>query len=368
MKFTIPTQELNAGISTVVKAMGSRTTISILEGIYTEASGDSLLLRCTDLSLQIETTIPAAIEEEGAVVMPGRLFSELVRRLPGEETEISTEKDTVYIHSGRARTNMQSENASDFHCMPKVKEEYSVTLSQGTLKSMIRQCIFASAQDDSKPILTGVLLEMRPDELCMVALDGYRLALRREKLLSGMDEKDAVIPARSLLEIGRMLEDRDDAVKVIFSGTHVMVDMGHTKVTTRLLDGEFIRYKQILPDGQNTRVQVNRQELLDSIERVSLMAREGKKNHIRFSFGADTLTLSANSEIGSSQEEISINLVGSDLDIAFNAKFFSDVLKVLEDEELFLDMNNNISPCVVRPVQGERFYYLVLPVRLFTGA
>ena len=368
MKFTIPTQELNSGISTVVKAMGSRTTISILEGIYTEASGDSLLLRCTDLSLQIETTIPATIEEEGACVLPGRLFSELVRRLPGEETEIYTQNDTVYINSGRARTNVQSENATDFHSMPNVKEEYSVSLSQGTLKSMIRQCIFASAQDDSKPILTGVLLEMRADSLCMVALDGYRLALRREQLLSGMAEKDAVIPARSLLEISRMLEDRDDAVKIIFSNTHVMMDMGYTKVTTRLLDGEFIRYKQILPDGQTTRVQVNRQELLDSIDRVSLMAREGKKNHIRFSFIDNVLTLSANSEIGSSQEEISVNIIGNELDIAFNAKYFSDVLKILDDNELYLDMNNNISPCVVRPINGEMFYYLVLPVRLFTGA
>ncbi|MEA5059510.1 MAG: DNA polymerase III subunit beta [Clostridia bacterium] len=368
MKFTIQTQELNAGISTVVKAMGTRTTISILEGIYIEASGDAVLLRCTDLSLQIETIVPANIEEEGACVMPGRLFSELVRRLPAEETQIYNEKETIYINSGRARTYVQSESASDFHSMPPVREEYSVTLAQGTLKSMIRQCIFASAQDESKPILTGVLLEMRPEELCMVALDGYRLALRRETLLSGAAEKNAVIPARSLLEISRMLEDRDDTVKVIFSGTHVMMDMGHTKVTTRLLDGEFIRYKQILPDSHTTRVQVNRQELLDSIDRVSLMAREGKKNHIKFSFSTDTLSLSANSEIGSSQEEINVNIVGSDLDIAFNAKYFSDVLKVLEDDELYLDMNNNISPCVVRPIQGERFYYLVLPVRLFTGA
>ena len=367
MKFTINTQELNAGISTVIKAMGNRTTISILEGIYIEATAEGLLLRCTDLSVQIETLLDASVEEEGACVLPGRLFSELARRLPAEETEIYTEKETVYITSGRARTNVQSESASEFHCMPAVKEEYNVSLAQGTLKSMIRQCIFASAQDESKPILTGVLLEMRPEALCMVALDGYRLALRREALLSGMEEKDAVIPARSLMEIGRMLEDREDAVKVIFSATHVMMDMGHTKVTTRLLDGEFIRYKQILPDGHTTRVQVNRQELLDSIERVSLMAREGKKNHIKFSFQGDILTLSANSEIGSSTEEINVNLIGSELDIAFNAKYFSDVLKVLEDEELFLDMNNNISPCVVRPIQGEQYYYLVLPVRLFTG-
>ena len=351
MRFTIDTQELNSGINTVIKAIGNRTTISILEGIYLEATFNGLLLRCTDLSLQIETILPAHVSQEGACVMPGRLFSELARRLPGEETEIYTEENTVYISSGRARTNMQSENPGEFHCMPPVKEEYAVSISQGTFKSMIRQCIFASAQDESKPILTGVLLEMRPESLRMVALD----------------DKDAVIPARSLMEIGRMLEEREDLLKVIFSATHVMIDMGHTKVTTRLLDGEFIRYRQILPDGQTTRAQVDRQELLDSIERVSLMAREGKKNHIRFSFQPECLTLSANSEIGFSTEEIAINLTGNPLDIAFNARYFSDVLKALEDEALMLDMNNNISPCVVRPLQGDRFYYLVLPVRLFTG-
>lgn len=367
MRFTIDTQELNSGINTVIKAIGNRTTISILEGIYLEATFNGLLLRCTDLSLQIETILPAHVSQEGACVMPGRLFSELARRLPGEETEIYTQDNTVYISSGRARTNMQSEKPGEFHCMPPVKEEYAVSISQGTFKSMIRQCIFASAQDESKPILTGVLLEMRPESLRMVALDGYRLALRQEPLLSGREDKDAVIPARSLMEIGRMLEDREDLLKVIFSATHVMIDMGHTKVTTRLLDGEFIRYRQILPDGQTTRAQVDRQELLDSIERVSLMAREGKKNHIRFSFQPECLTLSANSEIGFSTEEIAINLTGNPLDIAFNARYFSDVLKALEDEALMLDMNNNISPCVVRPLQGDRFYYLVLPVRLFTG-
>ena len=151
MRFTIDTQELNSGINTVIKAIGNRTTISILEGIYLEATFNGLLLRCTDLSLQIETILPAHVSQEGACVMPGRLFSELARRLPGEETEIYTEENTVYISSGRARTNMQSENPGEFHCMPPVKEEYAVSISQGTFKSMIRQCIFASAQDESKP-------------------------------------------------------------------------------------------------------------------------------------------------------------------------------------------------------------------------
>ena len=367
MRFTIDTQDLNAGISTVIKALGNRTTVNILEGIYTEASGDNVLLRCTDLSLQIETILPAAVEEEGACVLPGRLFSELVRRLPGETTSIRSEESTVHIESGRAKTAVQSENAKDFHNMPDVRQEFAVSIQKGVFKNMIRQCIFATAQDDSKPILTGVLFEICGNTLSMVALDGYRLALRKENIAEDIGEQSVVIPARSLIEIGKTLEDSEDKVKVIFSKTHVMIDMGYTHITTRLMDGEFIRYKQILPSTHTTRVRISRQELLDSIERVSLMARESKKNHIKFTFEGDILTVSANSDIGNSSEEIMIDSKGSDIDIAFNAKFFSDVLKVLDDSDVYLDMNNNISPCVVMPVQGESYYYLILPVRLFSG-
>ena len=154
---------------------------------------------------------------------------------------------------------------------------------------------------------------------------------------------------------------------MVFSATHVMIDMGHTRIITRLMDGEFIRYRQILPDSHTTHVRVNRAELLDSIERVSLMARESKKNHVKFSFEDGQVTITANSEIGASKEIVNIDRMGSDIDIAFNAKYFSDVLKVLDDEYVCLDMNTNISPCVVKPETGDEYYYLILPVRLFSG-
>ena len=252
--------------------------------------------------------------------------------------------------------------------MSTVTREHIIKLKCDGFKNMIRQCIFAAAQDDSKPILAGALLEQHEGDLSLVALDGYRLAMRRERVSAGMlADRSAVIPARSLLEISKILPDSDQDFDMIFSKTHVMIDLSHTNITARLMDGEFIKYKQILPDGHKTRVRVNRQELMSGIDRVALMAREGKSNLIKFTFAGNKLTIAANSELGRSHEEITVDAMGEDIEIAFNSKYFTDVLRVLDDEEIYLDMNNNISPCVVRPVQGNAFYYLILPVRLFSG-
>lgn len=367
MKLTVDTQELNAVLAVVSKALSAKSTVSILEGIYMAAENSELLLRCTDMSLQIEGTIGANVEKGGACVLPGRLFTDLVRKLPGEETYFSLEKSSMQVQSGIASTTMQTDNAKDYISMPDVMREFSITISKPALKGMIRQCIFATAQDDAKPILRGVLLELDGDVMSMVALDGYRLAMRRERVKVHGEFINSVLPARALLEISRILDDNDEDINLIFSRTHVMIDMGSTRIITRLMDGEFIRYRQILPTSHTTRVRANRQELMDSIDRVSLMAREGKKNHIRFSFEEKALTITANSEIGNSREVIDIDRVGNDLDIAFNAKYFSDVLKVLDDEYVSLEMNSNISPCVVAPEAGNDYYYLILPVRLFTA-
>ena len=368
MKLTVDTQELNAVLAVASKALSAKSTVSILEGIYMAAENGEVLLRCTDMSLQIEATIGANVEKGGACVLPGRLFADLARKLPGEETSFTLEKSSMLVESGRATTTMQTENAKDYISMPDVHREFSVTISKPALKNMIRQSIFATAQDDSKPILRGVLLELEGDEISMVALDGYRLARRREKVKVNGEFRNSVLPSRGLLEISRILDDNDEEINLIFSKTHVMIDMGCTRIITRLMDGEFIRYRQILPTGHTTRVRANRQELMDSIDRVSLMARESKKNHIKFSIEEKTLTITANSEIGNSREVITIDRVGNDLDIAFNAKYFSDVLKVLDDEYVTLEMNSNISPCVVAPENGSEYYYLILPVRLFTAS
>lgn len=364
MRFRIATRDLKAVNDTVSKALSSHSSIPILEGIYMEAIGKEVLFKCTDLSLQIETIVSADVEEEGGVVLPGRLFMDIVRHMPGEETCISVQKQKASIESGKAFFTLQGDKTEDYHSMPMVKREATVKIGMDEFRSMIRQSIFATAQDEAKPILTGVLAEITREKLTMVALDGYRLAMI-SRAVEGSAEQNAVIPARSLLEIGRILSDEDRPIQVIFSRTHVLLDLGGTKITTRLLDGDFIKYRQILPKDHLLRVRVNRAELLEGIERAALIARSEKSNLIRFQFDKDTLELSANSETGRACEELEVNCIGDPLLIAFNARYFSDVLKALDEEYVFLDMNNGVSPCVIRPIEGDGFYYLVLPVRLF---
>ena len=368
MRFFVDTNELNAGISTVVKALPARTTVSILEGIYMKAAGNTLLLRCSDLSIQIETVVAATVEEEGTIVLPGKLFAEMVRKLTGEMTSFDVKKNTASIESGRFKTTLQGESGAEFHTMSSVSRDLTVTVKPDALKRMVRGCIFAAAQDDSKPILTGALMEVDGNGVTLVALDGYRLALRRESAIEAKGEaSNMIIPARSLLEIARVLPDEGGDVSIVFSRTHIMTDVGDTNITARLMEGEFIKYKQILPDSHATRVRVNRKDLLEGIDRVALMARASKSNLIKLTIADSLVNITANSEIGRSVEDVEASIMGSDIEIAFNARYFTDVLRVLDEEEIYLDMTNNISPCVVRPVQGESFYYLILPVRIFSG-
>ncbi len=368
MKFTLDSKTMNAGISTVIKALSSRPSLPILEGVYIETVEQGVLLKCSDLTLQIECILPANVEEEGSTVAPGRLFCEMARKLPDQDVEFElVGAKTLNMVCGRAKTSMQCANPAEFPDMTFTGDQYAISLPQKELRDMIRQTVFSTAQEDSKPILTGVLIELNEDTLSLVALDGFRLALRRTVLkMSGEGEKEAVVPAKSINEIARILTDSDETVQLSFTKTHVQMDLGHTRVMARLLDGNFIRYRQILPTTQNTRVRVSRVELLESIERAMLLAREGNNNLVRFSIALGHLQLTANSSIGSIDENISVEINGNDIEIAFNARYFSDVLKVLEDEYIYLDMNNNVSPCVVRSIQGDGFYYLILPVRIFS--
>ena len=364
MKLIINTTDLNAGVLAATRALSAKSALPILEGIYICARGNDMMLVCTDMSLRIEATIPAEVREEGAAVVPGRIFSEMVRKLPGETVEIDGDESSIKIKSGRSRSTLQTNRASDYPPMPEIGQRESITIKKSLFRSMVRQTTFATAPDDSNPILTGVLMTIDGDRVQLVALDGFRLAIRRESLRHTCGRLDAVIPVKSLNEIGRIMDDSDDNVEIVLTKSHVMIDLGHTRVLSRLLNVQFINYSAILTDTYNTRVRLNRRDMLDTIERVSLMAREGKTNIVVLEFADDVMTISANSEIGRTNEEQSIEMTGEAQKLAFNAKYLIDALKSLEDEEIFIDLIASDKHCVIRPIDGEAFYYLILPVRM----
>lgn len=369
MRFRVNTAELNEAISIVSKAMPAHSSMPILEGIYLYASANSLFLKCSDMSLQIETEIPAFVEEEGGAVFTGRTFPDLVRRFNGEEVEFESDKNGVVLRSGRSRPSLQVADVKEFPEMKRVDEEFSAEIKQGSLKNMIRQTAFAVSTEDARPILTGICLEFREDDsLWMIALDGFRVAIRREKVRNRTGEKRVVIPSRAMLEIASVLSGGDEEIKLVFSSTHIKIDFGHTKIISRLLDGDYVNYSSFMREQHTSHAVVDCRELQDAIDRVSLLAREAKSNSIRFSFTEDQLSLYANSEKGSIEDQINIQLMGKPIDIAFNAKYILEAIKYIDDEQACLKMSTSVTPIIIEPMEGNAFYYMVLPVRMFNGA
>nr|MDD6335946.1 DNA polymerase III subunit beta [bacterium] len=362
MRLNIPREELISALGTVSRAISSKPTMPILEGILLEGKNGALTLMATDLDLGIETHLPADIEEEGRIVLPGRLFFDIVRKLPEGDVWLevdATERATLTC--GGSKTQLVVQNAENYPPMPSLLASSVITLGAATLKNMIRQTVFAVAADETRPILTGTLLEMQGGQLRLVSLDGHRLALRTEQA-EGPD-LTAVVPGKSLNEVSRVLGD-DGEVQLELSPSHLMCTAGSTRIITRLLSGEFTRYRSILSSGHTTAVTVDARALQDSIERASLLAREGRNNLVTFQMEGESMVITSNSEMGSSREELPVEITGNDLEIRFNARFMLDVLRVLDEDTVRMCFNTPLSPCTICPAEGEAFLYLIMPVRM----
>jgi DNA polymerase-3 subunit beta len=366
MRIRLNKTELSNALSVVTRAIASRTTMPILEGVYMEAMDDHVKLIATDLQKGIETSLPAIVLEKGAVVLPGRLFSEVVRKLPEEEVEIALQGTTVALDCLYSHTTLSAQDAEQYPSLPAVESALPITVSQVKFKDLIRQTIFSVATEELRPALTGALLEINGENCRMVALDGFRLALRQTKLGDNYGSLNAVIPGSSLTEIAKVLSSNaEDKMRITLTATHFLADMGNTRFITRLLDSEYVKYNQILPSEWRSRAKVATSEFGAALERASTLAREGRNNLVRFNMTSSEIVLKADSEFGQANEKIGCKLEGEELEIAFNARYLNDILKNLDEDELYLCFNTNISPCVIRPIEGDDFLYLVLPVRIY---
>lgn len=362
MKFSCDKTNLSVALQTVTKALSSKTTIPILDGIYLQTQGDRVKLICSDSSIAIQTYFSALVEEEGTTLVPGRLFYEVIRKCPEGEI-IFEDKQGVKITSARSQTKLVTLDADQYPPLPTFESSMSITMNNKILKEMIRGCIFAIAEEANaiKPILTGVCCEFKESEVRFVALDGFRLALQRREMPAGTGQ--AIVPGRSLDEIGKILENEEEGCSLCLSDTYVQVTYNDTTIVVRVLDGEFFHYDNILPKDYKIRVKIKTGELLSAIDRASLMAREGKDNLLKFSIDKEQLVITSNSQMGDVYEEIDIWQEGGPLKIAFNAKYFIDALKNIGDPEIYLDFNTQTTPCTVKPTSGNQFLYLFSPVR-----
>lgn len=363
MWFTCEKELLENAINTVQRAASNKTTYAILEGILINAKDNKVTLTATDLDLGIETYINAQVNKNGSIVLNSKLLSELIRKLPNDIITVKMEDNNVFIKCQKSEFTLVGNNPEEFPSLPAINENIMYELSQDLLKNMIKQTIFAIAQDETRPILTGILFEIKDGVLNFVALDGYRLALKSEKI-GNFQNISAVIPGKTLNEISKILEPTDNTVKITFTPNHILFTLDNTKIISRLLDGDFINYRQIVPDEYKLRLKVKTSELLDSIERASLFAREGKTNLVKFDINEDKMVITSNSQIGKVYEEVDIDIEGEGIKIAFNSKYFLDVLRVIDSEEIFLEFTTNVSPCVIKKCDSNNYIYLVLPVRL----
>lgn len=364
MIFICEKQRLQEGISIVQKAITGKSTMSVLEGIYINANKDGLTLIGSDMDVSIETKVNADVINEGSIVIDAKIFGEIIRKLPNSEIKIETmDNDTVQITCEKSVFNVVYMNADEFPELPKLNENMKVEVPQNILKNMIKCTSFAIAQDETRPILQGILFEVKDRTLNLVALDGYRLAIKSEYLDSDFDI-EIVIPGKTLNEVSKILEDVNDLVQITFTNNHILFNLNKTRIISRLLEGKFVNYKSLLPEEHKLLVTVKKQDLQNGIERASLMAKDGNNNLIKLEFQDEALVITSNSQLGKVREEVGINLQGDKIQIAFNSRYLIDVLKNFEEEEVVMEMTSSVSPCIIKAKEADNYKYLVLPVRL----
>lgn len=368
MQFTCSTSKLIEALQIATKALANRTTNQILEGVLIETALDELTLTCSDERITIITRIEANVSEPGRGVVPGKLFSEIVRRLPDDSVDIHMDNRFVFtIRSAHSRMNISGQDADLFPRLPKMDDEKEISLPQDMLRDMIQKTEFAIAADDMREVLTGCLLEIGGGDVTMVSLDGYRLALRRAKCSDVLERFSAIIPGRAVGDIGKLLSDNEEAfAQLSFGGNKLHIRLENTEIYVILIEGEYVQYKQILPKSFATRVELELDPFRRCIDRAALIAREGSNNLIMLRIEGGTMVIEAHSQIGDVREELEVRQDGADLNIAFNVKYLTDVVRYIDADSIEMNLNNAVSPCIVTPVNDSDYVHLILPVR--TGA
>ncbi len=363
MKFRCDGLELSEAINVVSKAISNKTTSSILEGIKMVCKEDKLILSATDLEMSIEKIIRAEVTTAGETVVPGRLFGEYIKKLTNEQIECElNEKNQLHISYTDSEGTLQCMDINEFPQLKEVEKDSFFEIEKVNFKALINNVFYAVAQDDSRPILKGILLEIENTNIRAVAVDGCRLSIANKELLMATSDFKIIVPGKNLNDIVRMLDD-EGSIKVYIHSNNIMVDLGDTIIVNRLIDGQFINYRQIVPKEFATVITINKEQIEDAIDRASVLSKIDKNNLIKFDIKEKNLMLTSNSEIGNTKENITVGLKGEDLNISFNSKYFSDCLRVIDNPYVKMKFNSPIQPCVITPTENEDFIFLILPVK-----
>ena len=363
MKIICSKSDLLKGVNIVMKAVPSKTTMTILECILIDASAGQIKFTANDMELGIETIVDGRIESRGIIALDAKLFSDIIRKLPDNDVVIeSDEKLNTLITCEKAKFTIMGKEGEDFSKLPMIEKNDPICLSQFTLKEVIRQTIFSIAANDTNKMMTGELFEINENELKVVSLDGHRIAIRKIELKDSYDSKKVVVPGKTLIEVSKILSgETEDIVKIYFTQNHIMFEFDHTIVVSRLIEGSYFRIDQMLSSDYETKVTINKKEMLDCIDRATLLVKEGDKKPIILNITDEMMELKINSQIGSMDEVIDIQKEGKDILIGFNPKFLIDALRVIDDERIDIYYVNSKAPCFIRD-ENQTYIYLILPV------
>lgn len=367
MKLVCSKSNLLNGVQIVSKAVSNKTTMSILECIMVDATKGIITLTANDMDLGIETIIEGDIIEKGAIALDAKIFLEIVRKLPDSEITIDTDSSfKTVITCEKSKFTIIGKSGEDFSYLPVVEREDSIVISQFTLKEVVRQTIFSISDNDNNKMMTGELFEISGNEMKVVSLDGHRISIRKIELKEEYAPKKVIVPGKTLNEVSKILPGgAENFVTISFTPKHIVFEFDNTTVVSRLIEGEYFKIDQMLSSDYETKVKINKKELLNCIDRATLLVKEGDKKPIIINILDESMELRINSILGSMNEDIDIEKQGKDLMIGFNPKFLIDALRVIDDEEVELYMVNPKAPCFIKNPE-ESYIYLILPVNFST--
>lgn len=365
MRLYCDTAALATACQNVSHAASTKTAIPAIEGILLVAKNQTLYLTGYDLEMGITTAISANVEEEGALVINAHMFSETLRKLPADVVTIDSDsRNIASIRSGEFASTLIGISAEEYPELPAVMGGYPVEIDQAILKDMIRKTIFSVAAKDSKIVHTGIRFEVRENHLRLIAVDGVRLAIRNEEIAYEGEELTFVVPAKTLSEVVKLMNDEEATIRIGVGKRHIEINVGNYGIISRLLDGEFLKYESAIPDSAKTVITADTRQLMDCVDRTSLIITDKIKSPIKCTFEDNEIQMSCISSLGTAQDRMECKIEGEGLTIGFNNKYMLDALRNCETDEVKILLSGAIRPILIVPHSGDSFLFLILPVRL----
>ena len=368
MKFRCSKEDLILALNNVSRTVTSKTTMPILEGVLIETYDNNIKLTTNDLEIGSEYIIKSEIETSGSTVVDLKTFNEIIRKIESDEITFEVENNIFVIKATSGVFKLLTMNPEEFTRLPVFNVDKEIIISEKMFKDMVRKTVFATSNDQNRPVYTGALIDVSNNVVNIVAIDGYRMAIRKEYLEGSKDFK-AIIPAKVLTEITKTLSDSDDnMIKIGVNKNQVLFRMGPCTVISRIIEGDFLNYNTIVPAQQDTKVRIARKNLLEALERVAIFCREAsekdKKVPVKININLDLFEISCVSVTGDAKEKVNALVEGKELEIGFNPRYLMEALRVIDDDEIELNFSSNVLPLIIKPLATSDYLYMVLPVKL----